>query len=363
MHGSLSGAYRGPRTSPRATGSCSRTRTVGLDALSAGRSSTSGSSVTMAIAARRLDSTLRSSRGEPRAGRRIPYRTPAGALYDSGDYEACLDDALGCGLRRARAAEARPVGRPARRYRDRLRRRAVDLEHGLHHARPDRRRARAAGCRSRGTPRARRRDRPARRDHRAPLDDAAGAGAPHGRRAGRRRPARRPPEDVTVLAEMDTSTYAWTVASGAYSSRFTGVGVGAGRRGEPRREKIAAIREHAGDGAVAAPVAGIATGTRSRCARAWSRASPSRTGRRRTSSRRTPRTASRRRRRTASSSTSRVEIDARDGPRAVLDYVTVHDAGGLLNPLLADGQVTRRLRHGAAVALFERHVYDEEGTS
>ena len=45
----------------------------------------------------------------------------------------------------------------------------------------------------------------------------------------------------------------------------------------------------------------------------------------------------------------------------MLDYVTVHDAGRLLNPLLAEGQVRGGLAHGAAAALFERHVYDEEG--
>ena len=33
----------------------------------------------------------------------------------------------------------------------------------------------------------------------------------------------------------------------------------------------------------------------------------------------------------------------------------------LLNPLLADGQVRGGFAHGAAAALFERHVWDEEG--
>jgi 2-furoyl-CoA dehydrogenase large subunit len=45
----------------------------------------------------------------------------------------------------------------------------------------------------------------------------------------------------------------------------------------------------------------------------------------------------------------------------MLDYVTAHDAGPLLNPALADGQVTGGFAHGAAVALFERHVHDETG--
>ena len=45
----------------------------------------------------------------------------------------------------------------------------------------------------------------------------------------------------------------------------------------------------------------------------------------------------------------------------MLDYVTVHDAGRLLNPVLADGQVLGGFAHGAAAALYERHVYDEDG--
>jgi 2-furoyl-CoA dehydrogenase large subunit len=41
--------------------------------------------------------------------------------------------------------------------------------------------------------------------------------------------------------------------------------------------------------------------------------------------------------------------------------VTVHDAGRLLNPLIVDGQVRGGFAHGAAVALFERMLYDEQG--
>jgi 2-furoyl-CoA dehydrogenase large subunit len=56
-----------------------------------------------------------------------------------------------------------------------------------------------------------------------------------------------------------------------------------------------------------------------------------------------------------------VEVDRDTGAVTVLDYVTVHDAGTLLNPLLADGQVTGGFAHGAGVALLERHVHDESG--
>ena len=66
------------------------------------------------------------------------------------------------------------------------------------------------------------------------------------------------PEDVTVIAEMDTSTNAWSVSSGAYSSRFSGVAAPAVALAADRvRAKIAAIREHLGGDLSLRRVAGI----------------------------------------------------------------------------------------------------------
>jgi 2-furoyl-CoA dehydrogenase large subunit len=56
-----------------------------------------------------------------------------------------------------------------------------------------------------------------------------------------------------------------------------------------------------------------------------------------------------------------VEIDSETGQVTILDYVTVHDAGRLLNPLLAEGQVRGGFAHGAGAALLERLVWDEDG--
>jgi 2-furoyl-CoA dehydrogenase large subunit len=56
-----------------------------------------------------------------------------------------------------------------------------------------------------------------------------------------------------------------------------------------------------------------------------------------------------------------VEVDLETGAVDVLDYVTVHDAGRLLNPLLADGQIVGGFAHGAGAALLERHAHDESG--
>ena len=155
----------------------------------------------------------------------MPYRTPSGALYDSGDYEACLDDALelaGWAERRSEAEAARAAGRLVG-SRPRLRRRAVDLEHGLHHARPDRGRARADAAEV-GQRRGRARSRSTR-----------SAGSPSGSRRHRRdratAPSARRSSPTSSAARPRTSRCCprwtprrvpWTVASGNYSSRFSG---------------------------------------------------------------------------------------------------------------------------------------------
>ncbi|MCL6593433.1 MAG: xanthine dehydrogenase family protein molybdopterin-binding subunit [Alicyclobacillus sp.] len=56
-----------------------------------------------------------------------------------------------------------------------------------------------------------------------------------------------------------------------------------------------------------------------------------------------------------------VEVDAETGAVQVLDYVTVHDAGRLLNPLLAEGQIRGGLAYGLGQALYEELVYDGNG--
>jgi 2-furoyl-CoA dehydrogenase large subunit len=57
-----------------------------------------------------------------------------------------------------------------------------------------------------------------------------------------------------------------------------------------------------------------------------------------------------------------VEVDTDTGEVAVRSYVTVHDAGRVLHPELAEGQVLGGLAHGLGAALLERHVYDDAGT-
>ncbi|SFD94492.1 xanthine dehydrogenase, molybdenum binding subunit apoprotein [Bacillus sp. OV194] len=56
-----------------------------------------------------------------------------------------------------------------------------------------------------------------------------------------------------------------------------------------------------------------------------------------------------------------VEIDPETGEVNILDYITIHDAGKLLNPLIVDGQIFGGLAHGLGGALFEELVYDNKG--
>ena len=56
-----------------------------------------------------------------------------------------------------------------------------------------------------------------------------------------------------------------------------------------------------------------------------------------------------------------VEVDTETGEVKVRDYITVHDAGRVLHPALAEGQVLGGLAHGLGAALLERHVYDDTG--
>jgi 2-furoyl-CoA dehydrogenase large subunit len=56
-----------------------------------------------------------------------------------------------------------------------------------------------------------------------------------------------------------------------------------------------------------------------------------------------------------------VEVDTETGEVTVRDYISVHDAGRVLHPELAEGQVLGGLAHGLGAALLERHVYDDAG--
>jgi carbon-monoxide dehydrogenase large subunit len=57
-----------------------------------------------------------------------------------------------------------------------------------------------------------------------------------------------------------------------------------------------------------------------------------------------------------------VEVDVETGRVELLRHVSVDDAGTLINPLVAEGQVHGGVATGVAQALYERFAYDEHGT-
>src|SRR5262245_55873409 len=56
-----------------------------------------------------------------------------------------------------------------------------------------------------------------------------------------------------------------------------------------------------------------------------------------------------------------VEVSQETGAIRVLQYVAVHDAGRIMNPLLAAGQVHGAIAQGIGQALLEGMVYSPEG--
>src|SRR5271169_4238652 len=57
-----------------------------------------------------------------------------------------------------------------------------------------------------------------------------------------------------------------------------------------------------------------------------------------------------------------VEIDRDTGQVRIDKYVTMHDAGRILNPALLDGQVLGGFAHGVGAALYEEFVYSQDGS-
>ncbi len=56
-----------------------------------------------------------------------------------------------------------------------------------------------------------------------------------------------------------------------------------------------------------------------------------------------------------------VEVDPDTGRVKIVKYITVHDSGTILNPLLVEGQLYGGVAHGLGGALYEHLAYDENG--
>jgi 2-furoyl-CoA dehydrogenase large subunit len=364
MHGSLSGAYRVRNVAARNRVALTNRCPTGLNRGFGGPQLYLALERTMAKAARRLDiDPGELARRNLIRADEFPYRTPSGGLYDSGDYEACLDEAL----RLAAYDERRESPRDGRLVGIGL---ACVVEPSISNMGYITL-AETAAERAEALPKSGNAEgatvsvsplggitvhvgtTPQGQGHATVcaqvVADALGA----------------EPKDVEVVTELDTSTSAWTVASGSYSSRFSGVGVGAVYLAAQKvAAKMQAIRDHLGDGSLSLRrVAGIAH---------WNPAAlpPGlEPGLHETAFYAAPNLSPPDDEDRVASSAAHgfivdvavVEVDRETGVVRLLDYVTVHDAGRLLNPLLADGQVRGGFAHGLGAALLERVVYDEDG--
>ncbi len=193
------------------------------------------------------------------------------------------------------------------------------------------------------------------------------------------------PEDVTVVDEMDTFTRVWSISSGTYSSRFGSVGTSAVALAT-RKLKVklceyaahlmalapdqvqfsdGAVRRKNGQGAAysikdlagrahwhteslpegmepglqATAVFGF---TVSKAVDAEDRVNSSNTY-------------------GFIAEVMAVEVDPETAAIRILKYVTVHDAGTIINPMIAEGQIYGGALHGLGGALYEELLYDDHG--
>ncbi|MFQ5828762.1 MAG: xanthine dehydrogenase family protein molybdopterin-binding subunit [Candidatus Methylomirabilia bacterium] len=193
------------------------------------------------------------------------------------------------------------------------------------------------------------------------------------------------PDEVTVVDEMDTFTRTWGISSGTYSSRFGSVGTSAAALAARKlKAKLVAFGAHLmqvpaetvefRDGRVT-PKSGKGTSysVKDLAGRAhWHTESlpeGMEPGLQATSVFGFPRaTAPDLHDRVNSSNTygfiaevMAVEVDPESAAIKILRYATVHDAGTIINPMIAEGQICGGALHGLGGALYEELAYDEGG--
>ena len=317
----------------------------------------------------------------------FPYRAPAGSLYDAGDYEAGLDKALElAGYEDLRAerdrakAEGRLFGLGL----------ATAVEPSGSNmayvtlAQTPEERARAGGRSGglgtctiaidpSGSVTVKTVSTPAGQGHATVAAQvvADGLGLT--------------PDDIDVVTEVDTLTSAWSLASGNYANRFSSVVIDAvGEAARLVAEKIRTIA--AEDLEVAAEDIELVDGTarvvgvpekslsfrRVAAKTHWHPAGLPKgmaPGIFETAIVSSPELGPPDEQdRVASAVTfgficdlAAIEIDPATGRIEVRKYVSVHDVGKVLNPLIVEGQIIGGFAHGIAGALLEEMVYDAEG--
>jgi 2-furoyl-CoA dehydrogenase large subunit len=193
------------------------------------------------------------------------------------------------------------------------------------------------------------------------------------------------PDHVMVNAELDTQKDAWSVASGNYSSRFAGAVAGtvhlAAMRLRDKLAKIAAAQLGCDASAIAFTDGKVFARHAPETAHAFARIASSahwapallppgmEPGLRETVFWTPEQLAAPDDHDRVNTSAAygfgfdicAVEIHRDTGKVRIDRYVTVHDAGRLLNPALADGQIRGGFAQGLGAALMEEFVYSAEG--
>jgi 2-furoyl-CoA dehydrogenase large subunit len=385
MHGSLAGAYDVSNVAARNRVVLTNRCPTGLNRGFGGPQLYFALERTMAIAAKRLRLDPAELARRNLIGRdEFPYRTASGGLYDSGDYAACLERALEVARydeRRAEQAAARDEGRllgigiacvvePSISNMGYITLAQTPAERAEALPKSGNAEGATVMVNPLGGVTVRLSTTPQGQGHKTVaaqiVADTLGL----------------EPADIDVVSELDTATDAWTVASGNYSSRFSGVGAGAVLRAAEKVErKLKAL--------AAAQLDCEPTEVELRDAKAWNGedtislrrlagiahwhpdALPEglEPGLYETAYYAAPNLAPPDDDDRVASSAAHgflvdvafVEVERETGAVHVLDYVSVHDAGRLLNPLIVEGQVRGGFAHGVGAALFERIVYDEDG--
>jgi 2-furoyl-CoA dehydrogenase large subunit len=193
------------------------------------------------------------------------------------------------------------------------------------------------------------------------------------------------PEDITVVDEMDTFTRIWSISSGTYSSRFGSVGTSAvALAARKLKRKLVEYGAHLLDrpadevefrdgGVHVTKGKGPSYSIKDLAGRAhWNTESlpdGMEPGLQATavfgftvSKAVDPED------RVNSSNTygfiaevMAVEVDPGTAAIKIVKYVTVHDAGTIINPMIAEGQIYGGALHGLGGALYEELAYDDDG--
>ncbi len=193
------------------------------------------------------------------------------------------------------------------------------------------------------------------------------------------------PEEITVVDEMDTFTRVWSISSGTYSSRFGSVGTSAvALAARKLKAKLVEYAAHLMD--LPAEALEFRDGAvRTKKGKGPSYSVKDLAGRAHWNTESLPEGMEPGLQATAvfgftvaksvdaedrvnSSNTygfiaevMAVEVDPDTAAIKILRYVTVHDAGTIINPMIAEGQIYGGALHGLGGALYEELQYDEDG--